>query len=88
MSNITEYKNLFQNKRLSFAERGLLAYILTTSDVTMHDLVKASPSGRDAVYTILKKLEKAGYIQRQQRRNSKGRFGGSGIIVYKNPNAN
>lgn len=66
---------MLRDSRLSFAARGLLAYLLSKpSDWTMQteDLIAQSPAGRDAVYSMLKELETCGYLKRERVRDAKG----------------
>lgn len=70
------------DRRLSWAARGLLAYLLSKPDhwrVSPAHLVTETadariPSGRDAVYALLGELETAGYIVRVQGRAEDGRM--------------
>ncbi len=70
------------DRRLSWAARGLLAYLLSKPDhwrvspahlVTETEGARVS-SGRDAVYALLGELEDAGYIVRAQARGEDGRM--------------
>jgi hypothetical protein len=82
------YKPTFQNEKLSFAARGLLAYLCTKPDdweARNYDLEKASPGGKAALQTILKELRDAGYIRRVARRKDDGTFIGWDTEVYENP---
>src|SRR5512147_319226 len=70
------------DRRLSWAARGLLAYLLSKPDhwrVSPAHLVTETAdarvsSGRDAVYALLGELETAGYIVRVQGRAEDGRM--------------
>ena len=70
------------DRRLSWAARGLLAYLLSKPDhwrVSPAHLVTETAearvsSGRDAVYSLLGELETAGYIVRVQGRAEDGRM--------------
>lgn len=64
-------KGFLNDHRLTWKARGMLAYLLSKPDnwrVLVKDLIKRAPDGRDAVYTILKELQRYGYIHRQQTR--------------------
>ena len=66
---------LLSDERLSWAARGLLAYLLSKSDtwiVRNSDLIKMSPAGDYKVRQILQELEQAGYIRREKFRDKKG----------------
>ncbi|TDE87362.1 hypothetical protein [Deinococcus sp. S9] len=68
---------LLQNEELTFAARGLMAYVLSRPDdwtVMVCDLINQSPSGRDAVRSILRELQDYGYIHRARIRVEGGRF--------------
>ena len=57
------------NKSLTWAARGMLAYLLTKPDdwtVRTSDLIKQSPAGRRATNTIIKELKEAGYMTRHR----------------------
>lgn len=78
-------KRISQDKRLSWAARGLLIYLLGKPDnwrVSVTDLVNqtadsARSSGRDAVYGLLKELQDAGYVRYEQTRKDDGTMGAS-----------
>lgn len=66
-----------RDRRLSFAARGVLAYLLTKPDdwtVKSDDLVEQSPAGRDAIQGYLRELETYGYLVRERRRGEGGRY--------------
>ncbi|MDU7472120.1 MAG: helix-turn-helix domain-containing protein [Paenibacillus macerans] len=63
------------DERLSWKAKGLLGYLLSKPSnwrVYVSDLVKRSKDGKDAVYSALKELEAAGYIERRQLRDPDG----------------
>lgn len=76
-------KRISQDKRLSWAARGMLIYLLGKPDnwrVSVADLVNQTAdsgkaSRRDGVYAILKELQDAGYVQYQQGRKDDGTMG-------------
>jgi len=75
------------DERLSWKAKGLLGYLLSKPSnwrVYVSDLVKRSKDGRDAVYSALKELEAAGYIDRKQTREN-GKITGYETIVYERP---
>ncbi|MFF4693950.1 hypothetical protein [Streptomyces sp. NPDC001307] len=58
---------LFRDARLSFQAKGLFGYISTHATgwrVTVADLVRAGPDGRDAVRAGLSELQRHGYLIR------------------------
>lgn len=69
-------QDMLRDSRLSFAARGLLSYLLSKPDdweMRTDDLINQSPAGRDAVYAMLKELEKCGYLVRRRVHVEKGR---------------
>jgi DNA-binding transcriptional regulator GbsR (MarR family) len=62
------------NSSLSWEARGLLNYLLLTSpdDFVISEIIKASPSGRDKVSSILSELVRAKYVHRWQERGANG----------------
>ncbi|MGW7825009.1 hypothetical protein ACWGLF_44965 [Streptomyces puniciscabiei] len=73
---------LFRDTRLSFKAKGLFGYISTHATgwrVTVADLVRAGPDGRDAVRAGLNELQRHGYLMREQLRHEDGTLG---EIVY------
>lgn len=61
-------RRVFEDERLRWEDKGLLGYLLSRDDdwivLVKKDLIKRSPNGRDAVYKILKRLIKFGYLER------------------------
>jgi hypothetical protein len=73
---------LFRDTRLSFKAKGLFGLISTHAtgwQVTVADLVRAGPDGRDAVRAGLNELQRHGYLIREQLRHDNGTLG---EIVY------
>ena len=68
---------LAEDESLSFAARGMMAYLLAKPDnweIRLSDLVAKSPGGIRHVRSILKELETHGYIHRTRRKAAGGRF--------------
>lgn len=68
---------LLRDKRLSFAARGLMGYLLSKPndwEVNVKDLINQSPAGRDAAYSLLTELAKFLYIARIKRKGPRGYF--------------
>jgi len=71
------YRYLAQDKTISFDLRGMMSYLLSQPDgwqVNTKDLIKASPAGRDKVYSLLKEGERHGYMSRRRERVAGGFF--------------
>lgn len=65
-------KDLLTNKRLSYAARGLMAYLLSKPDdweTKLSDLIKQSPAGITVVRRLIKELRTAGYIERERMKD-------------------
>lgn len=77
------------DERLSWKAKGLLGYLLSKPSnwrVYVSDLVKRSKDGKDAVYSALKELEAAGYIERRQMRDPETqRITGYETVVFERP---
>lgn len=76
-----------EDYRLSWAARGMLAYLLTKPphwEVRVKQLQREGPTGRDGVYAILRELENAGYIEREEIRDS-GKIKGIAYVVKETP---
>ncbi len=78
---------MLRDKQLSFAARGVLSYLFTHKHnwkMQVADLIKQSPMGRDAVYTIIRELKRFGYVRQECIRNSDGTFRWE-TMVYESP---
>lgn len=86
-------KAISEDNRLSWAARGLLIYLLGKPDhwqVSPAALVNETddsekPSGRDAVYALLKELGVRGYLLRHQTRSADGTLGATHYYVSEKP---
>lgn len=86
-------KRISEDKRLSWAARGLLVFLLGKPDywqVSVAALVaetseSGARTGRDGVYALLKELMHAGYLQRDQARAEDGRMGQAHYVVSEVP---
>ncbi|MEN8218269.1 MAG: hypothetical protein ABFS56_18245 [Pseudomonadota bacterium] len=89
--NFAQISNeVFEGQKLSWPAKGLLGYLLSRPNnwyFTVRDLINQGCSGRDGVLSILKELEKQGYVVRQKNTDKKGRFKWE-KIVYENPSLN
>jgi hypothetical protein len=80
-----------RDSRLSFAARGLLAYLLSHPDdwrVSTLDLINKSPAGRDAVHSILKELKKHGYLRRKRVQGERGKIVWETVVYEMPPSGN
>jgi len=82
-------RTALQDNRLSFAARGLLAYLLSKPDdwsVQIADIQRAGDIGRDKAYALLGELRKAGYVVGRQRyRLPGGQWGYTPYYVFEEP---
>lgn len=81
-------KGLLEDKNLSWKAKGLLSYLLSRPEdwkVKVKHLVNQSTDGRDAVYSILKELRNAGYIQLNVARDGNGKVTENIYDVYEEP---
>ncbi|MFJ8142665.1 hypothetical protein [Streptomyces sp. NPDC096013] len=73
---------LFRDARLSYKAKGAFGYVSTHRDgwqVTIADLIRLGPDGREAVRAALGELERHGYLLRERLRRPDGTLG---EIVY------
>jgi len=87
----TEYtvipNSTLQDKRLSFDERGVLAYLISrpsTWEISPSDLSSQGGIGRQKVYRILAHLIECGYCTREEIRD-KGKFIDTVYTVFDTP---
>ena len=69
--------SLLTDKRLSWAARGLMAYLMTKPnnwEVRQSDLIAQSPAGRVVIERCIKELKELGYIHQDRVRDSDGRY--------------
>lgn len=86
-------KRISEDKRLSWAARGLLVYLLGKPDhwqVSVAALINETAdstkqTGRDGVYALLRELEAAGYLVKSQARGAGGKFDQRDYIVTETP---
>lgn len=86
-------KKISEDRRLSWAARGLLVYLLGKPDhwkVSITHLRNetadsAKATGRDGVYALLDELVTVGYVVRQQERHADGRMGENHYVVSETP---
>ena len=86
-------KAISEDKRLSWAARGLLIYLLGKPDhwtvspaALVNETAKSSRSmGRDGVYAVLKELKDVGYLRTIGNRSDGGTFAGADYLVSESP---
>lgn len=80
-----------EDSRLTWAARGLLAFLLSKPEsweVNLVHLKKQGPLGRDGLYTLLNELIRFGYVVRDRERDKRGRLQkGVNYVVYEQPQA-
>ena len=81
-------KSGITDTRLSLRARGMLAYFLTKPDdweISIRDLVRHTPEGREALTTAMRELEAYGYAIKTLQRDEMGRLRGYVTTVYETP---
>jgi hypothetical protein len=92
-NNYTVLSNKVFESNLSWRAIGVLGYLLSKPDdwqVSIANLVNhtkssKSPLGRDGVYAVISELVDAGFIKREQKNESGGKFGSIEYTVYDEP---
>lgn len=90
--SFTQIDNIVFTSNLSYRAIGLLSFLLSKPDnwsVSVAHLVNTvkesgNPTGRDAVYSIIKELEEKGFILREMKRKA-GKMDGIDYVVYDTP---
>lgn len=86
-------KTISEDRRLSWAARGVLVFLLGKPDhweISVAHLrgetaTSGKPTGRDGVYGLLQELISAGYVQRRQDRSESGVLGEINYLVSESP---
>ena len=85
-SNYTTMCNYhLRDHGLSLKGKGLLSMLLSLPDTwnySVRGLSSITPDGVDGVLTALKELERLGYLERNQQRESNGRMGRAEYVIY------
>ncbi|MFI2415146.1 hypothetical protein [Streptomyces sp. NPDC018947] len=79
---------LFRDGRLSYRAKGIFGYVSTHRSgwqVTIADLARQGPDGRDAVGAGLRELEAYGYLVRERLRRPNGTLGESVYCITDHP---
>jgi hypothetical protein len=82
-------QRIIDDTRLSWAARGMLAYLLSRPDnweVRVTDLQRRGNLGRDGTYKLISDLRSTGYVEFQQTRDARGCIRGGSYIVREIPN--
>ena len=77
-----------RDKGLSLKAKGLLSLMLSLPedwDYTLSGLARISLEGKDAIRAAVVELEKAGYVQRRQTTDKKGKFASNEYIIREYP---
>ena len=77
---VTIYKEPFRDKSLSLKARGFLATLLTLGpgwDFSVKGIATILKERRDAIYSIIKELQEAGYCHRYDLRDEQNRIAGT-----------
>lgn len=88
-SNYTTMCNYhLRDQGLSLKGKGLLSMLLSLPDTwnySVRGLSSITLDGVDGVLTALKELERLGYLERNQQRESNGRMGRAEYVIYEMP---
>ncbi|WP_277964613.1 hypothetical protein [Pseudomonas sp. RIT-To-2] len=86
-------KSISEDRRLSWAARGVLVFLLGKPDhwkvspahLRGETAQSVKPTGRDGIYGLLDELIKAGYVRREQPRGDGGVLGEVTYVVSESP---
>lgn len=77
-----------RDKSLSLKAKGLLSQMLSLPenwDYTLAGLARINSEGKDAIRAAVVELEQAGYVQRRQTVDKKGKFGANEYVIREYP---
>lgn len=80
--------HVFKDHTLSAKAKGILVEMLSLPenwDYTLKGLATLFSDGIDSIRQGIRELEEHGYVVRERRRDSKGRLGGMGYVIYETP---
>jgi hypothetical protein len=81
-------KTSLEDSRLSFAAKGLHAYLMSKPDnwkPRLSQLIKACSNGRDYIKAAMKNLEDTGYVWKRQVRDERGKFIDWEYVIFETP---
>ncbi len=81
-------RRTLEDDRLSWAARGVIGYLLSKPDdweVQVEDLRNRGDLGREGIYSVLKELERYGYLKRPRCRDTRGHFRRVDTTVFEVP---
>ena len=76
------------DKSISFKAKGIWAYLMSKPEdweVRVSNLINTSTEGRDAIYSGIKELVEAGYMNKIQHRDESGKMTGIEYQVFEDP---
>lgn len=76
------------DKSISFKAKGIWAYLMSKPEdweVRISNLINTSTEGRDAIYSGIKELVNAGYMNKIQHRDESGKMTGIEYQVFEDP---
>jgi len=79
---------ILRRKDLSLKAKGLMSLILSLPDswdLTVNGLVEIIKESKNTVYTVLKELNKFGYVERKRITNLQGKVVKWELLVYESP---
>ena len=80
--------HVFKDHTLSAKAKGILVEMLSLPenwDYTLKGLATLFSDGIDSIRQGIRYLEEHGYDVRERKRDSKGRLGGMGYVIYETP---
>ncbi|GAA3885168.1 hypothetical protein [Streptomyces lannensis] len=85
----TQIRNsLFRDPKISYRAKGVFGLISTHRDgwrVSVAELARQGPEGKDAVTVALKELERHGYLVRERERRADGTLGAASYFITDMP---
>ncbi|MFC9078585.1 hypothetical protein ACFTY7_16520, partial [Streptomyces sp. NPDC057062] len=85
----TQIRNgLFRDPKISYRAKGVFGLISTHREgwrVSVAELARQGPEGKDAVTVALKELERHGYLVRERERRADGTLGAAAYFITDMP---